>query len=98
MPGIVGDFVDFDFSAFDLVVGQSYTALIDAPNTRWFANSHFDDLYAGGQRYVSGMPNGEMRFRVTPVSVSSLPEPATLTLLGLGLAGLGLAARRRRRA
>lgn len=35
-----GTFIDFDFSFLDLVIGNSYTAIIFAENARWGVQSY----------------------------------------------------------
>ncbi len=87
-------YVDFDFSSTNLVVSSSYTALIDAQNSRWAIAGTTENLYVGGRAYDGEgfFGEGDLRFRVTPTSV---PEPGTLALFTLGL--LGIAARRRRK-
>ena len=53
----------------------------------------------GGQSWslYSSVPLGALRVDATPVPVTSVPEPTTLSLLGAALFGFGLIRRRNRR-
>ena len=82
-----GVFFDFDFSAINLIIGNSYTAIINAPSARWGLDRNSGDVYAGGTAYLNGSASGDLRFSVTPTSV---PAPAALLLLAIGLLGLGV--------
>lgn len=96
-----GEFIDFDFTDLQLVVGETYTASVEAQNARWGlrANSGSSggsvDTYTDGMAYFGGtQPSVEVldfRFRVTPEAV---PEPSILFLFSLGLVGFGLARKR----
>lgn len=93
-PGTMGAFVDFDFSYVDLVVGQQYTALIEAQTSRWFLGAASGDVYAGGVGFVSGAAvDFDRALRVTPKA--QVPEPASVLMVGAALALLAFCRRRR---
>ena len=97
-PGITDTFVDFNFSLVDLIVGNTYIAIVQALNNRWGVNvnQHANNSgplpgtidYLGGDAIYDGLiePNLDLRFRVTPVS--AVPVPAAIWLFGTALVGL----------
>ena len=107
-PGIMKTFVDFNFSSVDLVVGSFYTAIVQSSNVRWAVDrgQHSTNSgpiagkidYVGGDAILDGAieTNLDLRFRVSPLSVSAVPIPAAAWLFGTALIGLvGLGKRRK---
>ena len=91
-PGTWG-YVDFLFPAVELVIGESYTAIVEATNERWRLQRNFHlygDIgnppipgrvdYSGGHMLLLGelMVVGDLKFRIVTV-----PEPTALLLATL---------------
>lgn len=103
VPEYVDSFFDVDFSAINLVIGESYTvsASVVGDSPYWGLGRTsasiygYGDIYSGGMAYTGGVPyeSFDMSFRVTPTAV---PVPAAVWLFGTGLIGLvGLARRKK---
>ena len=92
-------FDQVDFSALDLRVGESYTAVLNVLGTSscWGVRGSRSNEYAGGSAFF-GQPNPELldlSFRITPVSGRPVSEPATLVLFGAALVLAWLSRQRR---
>lgn len=88
-------FFDVDLSSIPLTIGNTYsfTASISGTSAFW---GIVGSGGAYGTRISYGVPvAGRLALRITPTTVSAVPEPSSLTLLSLG--ALSLAAARRRR-
>jgi len=103
LPNITEDilnFIDFDFSGIELVVGVTYSVAVTTNDASIFISGSGDDVYAGGFTLESApfadlpscSPGCDLNFRVTP---SAVPVPAAVWLFGSGLLGLVGVARRR---
>lgn len=89
----VGVFVDFDFSFVDLIVGQQYTALIEAPTARWGMDIDRLGRYLGGVAFLNGVEStADLAFRISPTGQVS--EPASIVIVGTALALFAVSRRR----
>ena len=95
-PGTWG-YVDFLFLAVELVIGESYTAIVEATNERWGVQRNFHSYgesgnppipgkvdYPGGDMIILGdlLTVGDLKFRIVTV-----PEPTALLLAMLVVLG-----------